>query len=300
MKIQSVLIDVPGSCPNNCKFCVSELTKEQATGMLENIVKEIEDPWVNIQYAERLEFLRDLGATTAVLTGTASEPIANIDFIEWFHQVNQSIMSPFKHIEIQTSGVMIDSKTLDRLDSCGVKTVSLSLASLDSNLNNEISGIPERLQYDITDLCHRIKASGFNLRLSLNVNYKGFPFAGQIASGNTNYIKLLFDEVKRNKADQVTFRRLYSDGSNTPQAKWIVENDVPESVWSVLKNYIRANGKPLQKLPFGAIKYSVHHISTVVDADSIVENSLEVLKYAILRRNCKIYSDWEDPASLIF
>lgn len=300
MKIQSASIDVPGGCPNNCKFCISELTKEQATGMLENLVKDTEDPWVNIQYAERLEFLRDLGVTTAILTGTASEPVANMKFIEWFHHINQSINSPFKHIEIQTSGIMLDYKMLDRLDSCGVKTISLSVSSLNSNLNNEISGIPERLKYDITEVSHRIKEMGFNLRLSLNVNHKGFPFAEQIAAGNIDQVKYLFDEIRHNKADQVTFRKLYSNDSNTPQAIWIAENDVPEKTWSILKNYIKDRGRPLQKLPFGATKYSVDCVSTVIDDDCMAENTQEVLKYAILRRNCKLYSDWQDPASLIF
>lgn len=306
MKIQSVSIDVPGGCPNNCKFCVSELTKESATGMLENKLKDIDDPWANMQYADRLEFLRDLGVNNVILTGTASEPVANMKFIEWFHRVNNSIASRFKHIELQTSGVLLNDKTLDELDTYGVKTISLSLSSLSSKLNNSISGIPEKLQFDIPQLCNKIKENGFNLRLSLNINKAGFPDLVYDKEDErlTKLTKLgiwqYFHKFVRLGADQVTFRKLYSDDSDSPQAAWIKQNDVPDHFWSILKKYIVDNGKPLQKLPFGAIKYSIFGLSTVIDDDCMAENNIEVLKYAILRRNCKIYSDWKDPASLIF
>src|SRR6056297_1964797 len=230
MKIQSVSIDVPGGCPNNCKFCVSELTKESATGMLENKLKDIDDPWANMQYADRLEFLRDLGVNNVILTGTASEPVANMKFIEWFHRVNNSIASRFKHIELQTSGVLLNDKALDELDTYGVKTISLSLSSLSSKLNNSISGIPEKLQFDISQLCNKIKENGFNLRLSFNINKAGFPDLVYDKEDErlTKLTKLgiwqYFHKFVRLGADQVTFRKLYSDDSDSPQAAWIKQN----------------------------------------------------------------------------
>lgn len=268
--------------------------------MLENLVSDTDCPWVNIHFAERLEFLRDLGVTTAILTGTASEPVTNMKFIEWFHQINQSIRSPFKHIELQTSGIMLDVPTLDRLDSYGVKTISLSLSSLDSDLNSKICGIPKPLQFDIAEVCSMIKDADFNLRLSLNMNDVGFSGFEVLEHANGYEMDNIFTATKALGADQITFRKLYSDSSNTPQSLWIAEHDVPDRTWHVLNRFIQNNGRPLQKLPFGAIKYSIYNMSTVIDDDCMAENTLEVLKYVILRRNCKLYSDWKDPASLIF
>lgn len=298
MKIQSASIDVPGGCPNRCKFCVSELTKEQATGMLENLVHEGNDPWVRNQYLERLEFLREVGVSTAILTGTASEPVTNMDFIKWFHEMNSSISSPFRHIEIQTSGVGLDYTKLDQLDTYGVKTISLSLSSLDSDLNNEINGIPKMLRFDIHELCKHIKEQRFNLRLSLNMNKQGFPDSD--CFGSIPIIRKMFVEIEDTGADQVTFRKLYSDNSVTPQAEWIRRNGITKNDWGALKDYVRMNGRQLQKLTFGAWKYSICGLSTVVDDDCMATATQDVLKYAILRRNCKLYSDWADPASLIF
>ena len=298
MKIQSASIDVPGGCPNRCKFCVSELTKEQATGMLENLVQRGNDPWVKSQYLERLEFLREAGVSTAILTGTASEPVANIEFIKWFHEMNSSMSSPFKHIEIQTSGIGLDFSKLDQLDTYGVKTISLSLSSLDSDMNNEINGTPKKLRFDIHELCKLIKRERFNLRLSLNMNRQGFPDSDFF--GSVPMIRKMFVEIQDTGADQVTFRKLYNDDSATPQAEWIRRNDITKGDWGALKDYIRMNGRQLQKLAFGAWKYSIHGLSTVVDDDCMATTVGDVLKYAILRRNCKLYSDWADPASLIF
>lgn len=299
MKIQSASIDVPGGCPNRCKFCVSELTKEQATGMLENVIGRGEDEdWARSHYMERLEFLREAGVSTAILTGTASDPLTNMDFLMKFCDMNSELTSPFKHIEIQTSGVGLTYNKLVALDVYGIKTISLSLSSLDSDLNNEINGTPEKMKFDLLKACNMIKEHRFNLRLSLNMNRQGFPDVDFF--NNIPMIRKMFIEIQETEADQVTFRRLYSDDSASPQAKWIKDNDVADGDWTNLKNYIRTNGRQLQKLAFGAWKYSIHGLSTVVDDDCMSTHVSDVLKYAILRRNCKLYSDWADPASLIF
>lgn len=300
MKIQSASIDVPGGCPNRCKFCVSELTAAQATGMLRNVLTERNGQQrVERQYLERLQFLRDNGVNTAILTGTASEPLANMQFLKWFAEMNRQMSSPFKLIEIQTSGVMLNQENLLELDNIGVKTISLSLSSLDSATNSKINGTPEKLSFEIPKVCKMIKDNDFNLRLSLNINRAGFPEFEQFQFNGS--AENMFKRFLHLGADQVTFRKLYTDGSNAEQARWIESNKVEENSWLRLKEYIMANGRALQILPFGATKYSIHGLSTVIDTDCMAKDGHgETLKYVILRRNCKLYSDWSDPASLIF
>jgi len=48
------------------------------------------------------------------------------------------------------------------------------------------------------------------------------------------------------------------------------------------------------------MKYSVDGMSTVLDEDCMNTEAKEELKYVILRPNCKLYSKWDDTASLIF
>ena len=101
-------------------------------------------------------------------------------------------------------------------------------------------------------------------------------------------------------ADQITFRVLYTSGLDTPQDKWIAENGASAEYVDKIRNYIKDNGTVLGQLDFGAIKYSVHNMSTVLDDDCMAQTAKEEYKYLILRPNCKLYSRWDDPASLIF
>jgi MoaA/NifB/PqqE/SkfB family radical SAM enzyme len=296
MKIQSASLDIPGSCPNQCKFCVSEIWHNQSD-MLNNVFKfdtpAIED-WVRRAFTERLLYLKQLGVNTLVLTGTASEPLFNEKYIKFFHEVNQSFKdNKFVNIEVQTSGVGLSDEKLWLMDLVGVKTVSLSLASLDDETNFQIMQTPEKLKLSIFETCNYIKSNGFNLRLSLNINKTGFDHYDSFDN--------LFRDCKNLKADQVTFRKLYATDKDSAENNWIKENEMNGEWWYRLNTYIYYSGRTLNRLPFGAMKSSICGMSTVVDEDCMNKASAkEDLKYMILRRNCKLYSEWDDLASLIF
>ena len=68
-----------------------------------------------------------------------------------------------------------------------------------------------------------------------------------------------------------------------------------------IKNYIKSH-IPLYRLSFGAICYSVDGLSVVIDDDCMSKNNTvsETVKYVILRPNAKIYTRWDDPASILF
>jgi hypothetical protein len=94
---------------------------------------------------------------------------------------------------------------------------------------------------------------------------------------------------------------LYSTTKDTGENFWIIENQMKEEWWHRLNEYVVHFGRPLNRLPFGAMKYSIWGMSTVIDEDCMNKAlDKEDLKYMILRRNCKLYSEWDDPASLIF
>ena len=72
-----------------------------------------------------------------------------------------------------------------------------------------------------------------------------------------------------------------------------------------MSNYVMLHGSPLGILPYGAIKYSLHGMAVVVDNDCMAKGKLpdaekDAYKYLILQPDCKLYSQWDDPASLIF
>ena len=293
MKIQSLSIVVPThGCMNHCKFCVSRMHKEEYEDLIST-----DNCFHRESYKNRLAFARDNGCNTVMLTGQG-EPQQNLDFITKFAKMNSELVMPFRNIEIQTTGANIDMLTLNLLRYNGITTISLSVSCLnDDEANSDVIN-GGHTPIDLKKLCRNIKELGFNLRLSLNV---------------TTWI-YLYDEPKGDYeaifeycskvlgADQVTFRKMYTDGKDSPQSKWIEKYGVKtEAYFKGLNDYILKNGRYLDTLEYGSKRYSVMGMSTVVDEDCMAKSEeKQSWKYLILRPNCKLYTQWDDKGSLLF
>ncbi len=93
---------------------------------------------------------------------------------------------------------------------------------------------------------------------------------------------------------------MYHDSSNSEQSMYVQQNAVSKDYVNKIKNYIIYFGTPLEKLEYGQTKYSFDGLGVVVDDDCMAKDSKDVIKYLILRPNCKLYTQWDDKASLIF
>ena len=291
MNVQSLSICVPASCPNNCKFCVAHMHKEDYVNQIEKN-KRFRDLYKE-DFKKRLLFARDNGCNTVILTGNG-EPLMNQKFLEDFGEWNKNLPHPFYWVEIQTSGVLLNDEYLRFLrNSVGVTTISLSLSSIFNDEKNfEYNETPEKLRFDLAKLCSEIKRYDFNLRLSLNMTDEY----------DEKSAEEIFDRLKELNADQVTFRVLYksSENPNSPQNKWIEEHGCLNSVISKINKYIKNNGQKLELLPFGAMRYAVRDISTVVDDDCMNTEIKDTLKYLVLRPDCKLYTKWDSKGSILF
>lgn len=286
MEIQSLSIVVPAKkCINNCKFCVARMHEESYKNQMDTNLP-FYDLYFN-DYMKRLEFARDNGCNTVMLTGNV-EPQQNRQFLTLFGLMMRLMKKPFRTIEIQTTGAMIDRNYLRFLrNHVGVSTISLSLCSFDDKVNKEIRD--SNLDVNIKELCALIKEYDFNLRLSLNLSDVFDKYAPQ----------QLLKESKKLGADQVTFRKLYVDGDNA-ESNWIKDHSY-KHIGSINPEYIeKIGGKYLSTLPFGAKQYMYDEMSVVVDDDCMSQEVKNSVKFLILRENCKLYSRWEDKASLIF
>lgn len=295
MNIQSLSVVVPNKkCINDCKFCVSKMhTNDYENRMCLDGFSDEECARTITDYKNRLEFARDNGCNVVILTGS-SEPQQNKKFLKRFGLANESLKSPFKCIEMQTTGVLLDYEYLEFLrNEVGVTTISLSLSSLNNEMNCEYNGTVEKLKVSICVLCSQIKDYGFILRLSLNMtDYYNDKSPSQIF----HFCK------KMCWADQVTLRVLYGANKETTQGQWILEHSCNNQKIKEFNNYVVENGNPLETLPYGAVKYSLHNMSIVIDNDCMAKKNVEIgtYKYLILRENCRLYSRWDDDASLIF
>ncbi len=316
MKIQSLSIHVPTSgCVNKCKFCVAEQHKYNFSNLITKSLSELKVLYKN-DYLKRMEFARDNGCNTVMLTADG-EVLMNEDFLTTFGEMNKTLERPFRKIELQSSGYKLTDSILKWLRrDIGVNTISLSINSFDSIKNWEAQGACRGHGREIDSLCKLIKLLGFTLRLSLNISDQ---FRELDPSAMLKTCKSL-------GADQVTFRKLYSSGEGE-EHKWMTDHAFKSTafphfkeqtrdppfyggirttngyLWwfNQLSRYITKNGRALQKLPFGAIKFDVDEMSVVVDTNCMDSEEIsEDLKYMILRPNCKLYSHWDTKGSLIF
>lgn len=288
MKIQSLSIVIPTvKCINNCPFCVSR--------MHDNNYDMENGEFFNEDYIERLEYARDNGTNTVILTGTG-EALQNKPFITRFSNYNKSLKRPFYNIELQTTGVYLNDETLEWLrKEIRVKTISLSVSDLFDNENNmKIMGVRKDLRFDMVELVKKIKSYGFNIRLSLNVLDNILKYS----------IRKLFDKIFEFGFDQATFRKLWTSGQNSNIDKWIDKHNVDDSYFKLINIYIKNNGRLLGRLTFGALQYEIggeNGISVVLDTDCMNDQEIkDEIKYLILRENAKLYTKWNSKASLIF
>ena len=288
--MQSLSIVVPSkSCINNCKFCVSSTN---ACDKYDNFIN-VNNLYFGLyfkQYKERMEYARDNGCNSVMLTGDC-EPQQNRQFLALFGIMNQSLEKPFRNVEMQTTGTLLNDDYLYFLrQHVGVTTISLSISSLDDVKNNAI--IDPARDIDLKHLVSRIKKYQFTLRLSINLSKYTFDYS--------NY-DTIFDTLKNDfMADQLTFRVLYDSGSDLPEDVWVRENKIDDSFIDGLNDYIKKEGRFLEKLEFGADRYSVNEMSVVLDEDCMSTEGKGVLKYTILRPDCRLYTKWDDSGSLLF
>ena len=303
MNIQSLSIVVPtnNKCVNHCKFCVSRTHTNPYIDKISYVVKEdaegsdtIENSIEYKDYFNRLQFARDNGCNVVVLTGTG-EPVQNKKFLDFFSEINSKLQTPFKSIEIQTTGVLLTDDYLKHLREIGVTTISFSISNIfDNDKNLEIIGCNEQLKFDVFDTIKLVKKYDFNLRLSLN-----------LVNDYDNYsVEQVLSKCKELGADQITFRKLYKSELNNDIDKWI-ENNASKIFYDRLISYMnvyenRNANKFLGTLPFGPRIYEVYDMSVVIDNDCMSLDKKDTFKYLILRENGKLYTNWISKASLVF
>lgn len=309
MQIQSLSVVVPNKgCVNNCPFCVSRMLNN--SGEYPNLM-DINHPEYDYnvrEYLKRLRYVADNGCQTLMLTGT-SEPQQNKQFLATFALLHQQIGSPFTNIEMQTTGMNLDNdrKYLRFLRNfVGVNTVALSVNAMDDLENCRILGhkpIVEQgvSQQSITEihprlclsrLCDDLKEYGFNIRVCINLSD---------AFNNQTGVSICLFASSVLHAAQLTFRRLYyAVGDDTSQAKWIAEHKPGGELINSIKLCL-GTSPIIGETAYGANCYDVNGMSVIYDTDCMGHNpETDVKKYLILRPNCKLYSQWDSKASLVF
>ena len=294
MNIQSLSVCVPAQrCINDCKFCCSKMHAAEYSDNFSDIS-------FYAHYAhdmrKRMEYARENGCNTCMLTGN-NEPQQNKEFLRVFSEINSNLKAPFHNIEMQTSGAFINPEFLDFFkNSVGVTTIAISVACLDDDEKNRDTIQTKDKNLCLKDLCREIKKRNINIRICLNMN-------DEILLHNDYSPSSIIRLCGELGADQITFRALWAPDSATEQGKWIEDHvtSLTTDFISELKADIKAKGKYLDTLEYGADRYDYFGFSVVIDEDSMSqEENKTAVKYLILRPNGHLYSKWDSKASLIF
>ena len=94
---------------------------------------------------------------------------------------------------------------------------------------------------------------------------------------------------------------MYESGGDLPEDMWVRKHKAREEVETYITDYIRKNGKVIRTLLTGEFVFSIHGMSVVINKDCMSRRFLEdTLRYVILKPDGKLYTQWDDPASLLF
>lgn len=287
---------VPGKCCNDCKFCVSQMHDSPYEDRVGACLKASADPMesqiTEQDYADRLAFARDNGCNVAVLTGRC-EPAQRMDFLRWFDRMNKGLPKPFRWLELQTSGVLLDDPKLVFFRQMGIKTIALSVANLFDDADNcQIIGVKPNLKFQLKEIATRILAHRFNLRICLNL----------VDNLRDRTPSEIIGAVKALGANQVTFRQMFTEkDGQTEKDDWIREHALTPQEVKYLSDYVVNNGRPLEPTPFGAMRYAIQGMSTVTDSDCMsLSSEKSVVRYLVLGENCTLRTKWDEPGSVIF
>lgn len=290
---QSVSVCVPavGKCINNCRTCCSKMHEADYEngyhGSMCRYVQYIED------VRQRLEYCREKGADVAILTGS-TEPQQDKAFLKDFYLLNKSLKSPFRNVEMQTTGAFIDLDMLMFLKSLGVQTMAISMFCLDDDeVNRDITRTSDK-NLNIRELCKNIKTAGMNLRVCINMT-DHILVHEEINADN------LFRICEELGANQVTVRKMWAPDDSTEQGAYIRDNCKESHKYiDEINDLIVEKGTYLNTLEYGAKRYAYKGFSTVIDRDPQSTEINDGIKYYVIRQNGKMYSDWNSPASLVF
>jgi hypothetical protein len=265
-------------CINSCKFCCSKQHDEFPFPTYNG--GTFNDDF-NTILTEKLLYARQRGIQTLIFTGDG-EPVSNLPYVYKVLQLNDTLGNDrFVDTEIQTTGVTLNDFILDEMWIRGIRSISLSVSDIFSDgMNMHIQNTPEKLHYKLRPLCESVREHGFTLRISLN--FLGLHDPQHIIEGLSYY-----------KPDRVTIRGLYADG-DSPEAEWVREN---RGDTSSIRSLLDECGGVIRELPNGNKIYSLNGVSFLVDDDCMGKMGD---RYLILRPNLKLYSKWDDKASLVY
>lgn len=270
------------ACNAACPFCVSKMTKSEAS-------KVAEPNWRRFKVAcDIVEQARD-GLVSVLLTGKG-EPLLFPDQIaEYLYRMN----CRFPLIDLQTNGILVKKhiKDFKHWRDRGLTLVCLSITHVESKKSNALMGITQN--YDIWDTVKALKDIGLAVRLNCTMLKSGMC--------KTDDAERLINTCFIENVEQLTFREVTRPeyARDRKIVNWIKKEEVGGACNRLMHYLEMKNAVRLLELPHGAIVYDYNGQNVCVSNCLTGTTDPNDIRQIIFFPEGQIMYDWRYPGARI-
>jgi MoaA/NifB/PqqE/SkfB family radical SAM enzyme len=199
----------------------------------------------------------------------------------------------FPFVELQTNGLALDDKYLDKWYKLGLTTVAVSIAHYDSEKNRQIYSPNKKSYTDLPKLVENLHSKGFSVRLACTM-LKGF-----IDSPGELEKLVLF--AKENEVEQLTVRPVNkpSQARDLKAYDWVDSHSLDSKQIGKIDNYLKRNGTLLLELPHGAQVYDVDGQNVCLTNCLTRDTDPEKIRQLIFFPDGHLRYDWEKKGAIL-
>lgn len=284
MRIQTFSI-VAGSeaCNARCPYCVSKMTPSNGVSM-----KEPEVNWRNFRIAARFAMQHDV--STAMITSKGEPTLFSRQISRYLREL-QRFGFPF--VELQTNGIALDDKFINKWYELGLTTLAVSIVHYDAEKNRQIY-LPHRKSYiDLPKLIDDLHKKKFSVRLACTMLNGFIDSPGELE-------KLIL-YARDNGVEQLTIRPV-----NKPEKArdlraydWATAHSLEPGQLKDIEDYLKKNGTLLMDLPHGAQVYDVGGQNVCLTNSLTRDTNPDKIRQLIFFPDGHLRYDWEQKGAVL-
>lgn len=329
--LKDLCFEIIQTCPNKCKFCSSDSSKDKTTIItLEDFKKTVMyfithggigeisisggEPFLHPDLFEMIKFCKDNGIRTVIFTSgikrTPAVPEKTIEYIKnkckkdleeieehepWNERLKRNVKAYYKRMINPGEFTSLTRQELEKIKELGVDKIVFDWQALDENIDNELMG-RKALNTYIIDSLVRASIVGLNVDvhfIPMKPNYRQFPD--------------IIECLEISKVKNISILNFVPQGRGLENKQDLMLNETELREFSeILKKEkekysgnirigIPLNGKMSHLCTAGTEKLDIKYDGTILPCPAFKEMSVEKMeKYGI-----KLHSIYEDLEKVV-
>ena len=328
--LKDLCFEVIQTCPNNCKFCSSNSSKEKKTiisleqfkktintflnkGGIEEISISGGEPFLHPNLFEMIQYSKEMGIRTVVFTSgikkTSEMPNEMVEYIKnkymkdiqkieksepWNQRLKRNVESYYSRLLNPGEFTSITREEFERLKMLGLDKIVFDWQATDEDIDNELMGRKGLNTYLMSSII-RAKEAGLNVDIHfipMKPNYKEFhDIIDCLKIADVKNISVLnFVPQGRGRENQ---NELMLNQEELKEFEEILNREQKKYDGNI-RIGIPLNGKMSHMCTAGTEKLDIKYDGTVLPCPAFKELSLETMK----KYGIKLYSIYDDLEKL--